>query len=50
MVVTEKDPEVIKLDKETDSKALIIPVVLTALVVILIAVCVRQAMSKSKEE
>lgn len=50
VVVTEKDPEVIKLDKEKDSKALIIPVVLTALVVILIAVCVRQAMSKSKEE
>lgn len=50
MVVTEKDPEVINLDTDKDSKTLLIPIVLSALVVILIAVCVRQAMSKSKEE
>jgi len=50
VVVTEKDPEVIDLDTEKDSKTLLIPVVLSALVVILIAVCIRQAMSKSKEE
>lgn len=50
MVVTEKDPEVINLDTDKDSKTLLIPIVLSALVVILIAICVRQAMSKSKEE
>jgi cell division protein FtsB len=48
--VTEKDPEVIHIDNEKDSKTIIIPVVLTAVVVLLIAVCVRQAMSKTKAE
>lgn len=50
VVVTEKDPEVIDLDKKDQSKTLLIPIVLSALVVIMVAVCVRQAMSKSKEE
>lgn len=41
VVITEKDPEVIILDKEEDSKTLLIPVILSAVFVILIAVCVR---------
>jgi hypothetical protein len=50
VVVTEKDPEVINIENGKDSNTIIIPVVLTALVVILIAICVRQAMTKTKAE
>jgi hypothetical protein len=50
VVVTEKDPEVISMKSDKDSKTLLIPVAITALVVILIAICVRQAMTKTNEE
>tara|TARA_B110000285_G_C14540284_1_gene344675 strand:- start:257 stop:409 length:153 start_codon:yes stop_codon:yes gene_type:complete len=50
VIVTEKDPEVISLEAEEKSKTLLIPVVFTAIIVIALAICVRQFMWNSKQE
>jgi hypothetical protein len=50
VIVTEKDPEVINLDAEEKSKTLLIPVAFSFIIVILLAICVRQFMKNSQQE
>jgi len=50
IIVTEKDPEVINIEAEEKSKTLLIPIALSAIVVIVLALCLKQFMSNSKQE
>lgn len=49
IVVTEKDPEVIKLEAEEKQKTLLIPIVFSVIILIALAVCVRQFMNSKQE-